>query len=164
MAFLPHTMTVDAKAGPGRRDGRRQPAAGQPDGEAGYTILEVLVVITIIGLLIGLVAPMALRQLGGARESIAQESITRIGTVLDLYNLDVGSYPTTQQGLQALVTEPKDVKNWRGPYLKGDGVPKDPWGEEFLYKRPSKRSGREYDLCSYGPNGTGTPENEQICN
>lgn len=164
MAFLPHTKTVDAEAGTDRRNERQRPADGRTDDEAGYTILEVLVVITIIGLLIGLVAPMALRQLGGARESIAQESIVRIGTVLDLYNLDVGSYPTTQQGLQALVTEPKDVKNWRGPYLKGDGVPKDPWGEEFVYKRPSQRSGREYDLCSYGPNGTGTPENEQICN
>jgi len=164
MAFLPHTKMVIATSTNKRRDGWRRSAAGRPDGEAGYTILEVLVVITIIGLLIGLVAPMALRQLGGARDSIAKESIARIGTVLDLYNLDVGSYPTTQQGLLALVTEPKDVRNWRGPYLKGDAVPKDPWGEDFVYKRPSKRNGREYDLCSYGPNGTDTPESEQICN
>src|SRR5215211_2493651 len=74
--------------------------------DGGFTILEVLVVITIIGLLIGLVAPAALRQLGGARNSVAKQSIERLGMVLDLYNLDMGSYPTTEQGLEALIKKP----------------------------------------------------------
>lgn len=133
------------------------------DREAGYTILEVLVVITIIGLLIGLVAPAALRQLGGARLSVAKQSIERLSTVLDLYNLDVGSYPTTEQGLAALVTKPNGVKNWNGPYLKGDGVPADPWGRPYVYRKPSERPGHDYDLCSNGPNGDAA-KGEGICN
>ncbi|MFC3228230.1 type II secretion system major pseudopilin GspG [Marinibaculum pumilum] len=155
MAFWPETIATAAAA---RR--RRAPA----DGEAGYTILEVLVVITIIGLLIGLVAPLVLQQLGGARDSIAKESIQRMGTVLDLYNLDVGSYPSTEQGLQALLTKPQGVQNWNGPYLKGDGVPKDPWGHEFVYTSPTQRPGKPYDLCSYGSDGPGAPASDQICN
>src|SRR5437016_11342431 len=93
---------------------------------AGFTILEILVVLTIIGLLIGLVAPATLRQLSGARLSISKQSIDRLGTVLDLYSLDIGSYPTTQQGLEALVKKPSGAANWNGPYLKGDTVAFDP--------------------------------------
>ena len=80
--------------------------AGHTPGEAGFTLLEILVVIAILGLLIGLVAPAVLRQLGGARTSIARQSIERLGSVLDLYKLDVGSYPSTEQGLQALAARP----------------------------------------------------------
>lgn len=142
------------------RDGRRGPARRS---DAGYTILEVLVVITIIGLLIGLVAPAALRQLGGARQSVAKQSIERLSTVLDLYNLDVGSYPTTQQGLAALASRPAGVTTWNGPYLKGEGVPNDPWGRPYLYRAPSERQGRDYDLCSNGPSGDGS-KNDRVCN
>src|SRR3954447_19342531 len=91
--------------------------------EAGFTLLEILVVITIVGLLIGLVAPAALRQLSGARVSVAKQSIERLSGVLDLYDLDMGSYPTTEQGLAALVKRPGGAENWNGPYLKGDSVP-----------------------------------------
>ncbi len=133
------------------------------DREAGYTILEVLVVITIIGLLIGLVAPAALRQLGGARASVAKQSIERLSTVLDLYNLDIGSYPTSEQGLAALATKPSGVNNWNGPYLKGEGVPNDPWGRPYVYRNPSERPGRDYDLCSNGPSGDGS-KNDKVCN
>src|SRR6476646_9497678 len=104
------------------------------DREAGFTILEILVVITIIGLLIGLVAPAALRQLGGARVSVAKQSIERLSTVLDLYNLDMGSYPTTEQGLAALMKKPAGAANWNGPYMKGDGVPLDPWSRPYIYR------------------------------
>ena len=158
MAFWPELIAAAR--------GAQRPAdrTTQRDGEAGYTILEVLVVITIIGLLIGLVAPMVLQQLGGARESIAKESIQRMGTVLDLYNLDVGRYPTTEQGLQALLTKPSGVQNWNGPYLKGGEEPKDPWGNPFIYRDPSQRQGLPYDLCSYGPDGPGAPADKQICN
>jgi general secretion pathway protein G len=119
-------------------------------GDAGFTLLEILVVIAILGLLIGLVAPAALRQLGGARTSIARQSIQRIGSVLDLYKLDVGSYPNTEQGLGALVAQPAGVSTWNGPYLKGEGVPADPWNHPYSYRAPSTRGGHEYDLCSAG--------------
>jgi general secretion pathway protein G len=123
--------------------------------DAGFTLLEILVVVTIIGLLIGLVAPAALRQLGGARTSIAKQSIERLGLVLDLYNLDMGSYPTTDQGLEALVKKPTAAANWNGPYLKSEAVPLDPWNQPYLYRSPSDRPGRAYDLCSRGGNADG---------
>src|SRR6202046_4449099 len=96
----------------------RKTAPGAPRAArtAGFTLLELLVVIAILGLLIGLVAPAALRQLGGARVSVAHQSIERLGSVLDLYKLDAGVYPTTEQGLQALVERPADVADWNGPY------------------------------------------------
>ena len=99
--------------------------------DAGFTLLELLVVIVILGLLIGLVAPAALRQLGSARASVARQSIERLGSVLDMYKLDVGSYPTTEQGLEALVEQPPDVANWNGPYVKGDKV-LPPAGRRYL--------------------------------
>ncbi len=120
--------------------------------EGGFTLLEILVVIAILGLLIGLVAPAALRQLGGARLSVAKQSIERIGAVLDLYKLDVGSYPSSEQGLRALVAPPTGVAMWNGPYLKGT-EPVDPWNHPYSYRSPSNRSGHDYDLCSNGPGG-----------
>src|ERR1700761_1471446 len=95
--------------------------------EAGFTLLELLVVIAILGLLIGLVAPAVLRQLGNARTSVAHQSIERLGSILDMYKLDVGAYPTTEEGLQALVEKPNGVPNWNGPYLQGDKTPVDAW-------------------------------------
>src|ERR1700712_3297533 len=98
--------------------------------ERGFTLLEILVVIAILGLLIGLVAPAALRQLGGARVSVAKQSVERLGAVLDMYKLDVGSYPTSDQGLRALVEQPASVSTWNGPYVKGN-VPVDPWNRPY---------------------------------
>src|ERR1700712_1525520 len=123
-------------------------------GDSGFTLLELLVVIAILGLLIGLVAPAALRQLGGARVSVAKQSIERIGSVLDMYKLDVGSYPSSDQGLRALVEQPAGVTTWSGPYVKG-AVPVDPWNHPYVYRAPSTRAGRDFDLCSEGPSGTG---------
>jgi general secretion pathway protein G len=128
-------------------DGRRRHA------ERGFTLLELLVVLAILGLLIGLVAPAALRQLASAKEKITHQSIERLASVLDIYKLDTGGYPTTEQGLQALITRPSGVQNWSGPYLKGDAVPEDPWGHPFVYRMPSNRPGHDYDLYSLGPSG-----------
>ncbi|WP_408902038.1 type II secretion system major pseudopilin GspG [Roseicella sp. DB1501] len=121
-------------------------------GQAGFTLLEILVVVAILGLLVGLVAPAAMRQLGGAKTSLAKQSIQRLGGVLDLYRLDMGDYPTTEQGLQALVTRPAGATVWNGPYLKADQGPlADPWNHPYLYRYPASRPGRDYDLCSRGP-------------
>jgi general secretion pathway protein G len=134
--------------------------------EDGFTLLELLVVIVILGLLIGLVAPAVLRQLGHAKDSVARQSIERIGSVLDLYKLDAGTYPSTEDGLQALITKPDDDSNWAGPYLKGSNLPLDPWGHQYLYQQPSTRPGLDYDLCSLGsadkPGQPGDPG--LICN
>ena len=130
-----------------------RPIADTANEERGFTLLELLVVLAILGLLIGLVAPAALRQLGSAKEKIAHQSIERLAGVLDIYKLDIGSYPTTEQGLQSLITQPSGVARWSGPYVKGEKVPQDPWGHPFLYRSPSQRPGHEYDLYSLGPPG-----------
>jgi general secretion pathway protein G len=127
----------------------------------GFTLLELLVVIAILGLLIGLVAPAALRQLGSARTSVAKQSIERISSVLDLFKLDIGGYPTTDQGLRSLVERPSDAPNWNGPYVKGN-VPVDPWNHAYVYRNPSARAAHEFELCSEGPSGTGG--DQEICN
>ncbi len=131
--------------------------------QAGFTLLEILVVIAILGLLIGLVAPAALRQLGSAKTSLAKQSIERLSSVLDLYSLDVGGYPTTEQGLQALIVRPAGVAAWSGPYLKDGKVPLDPWNHPYVYASPSQRPGHAYDLCSTGPSGDATKDTG-ICN
>lgn len=131
--------------------------------ESGFTLLEILVVIAILGLLISLVAPAVLRQLGGARVSVAHQSIERIASILDLYKLDVGTYPSSENGLQALNTRPSAAAGWNGPYLKGDGQPLDPWNHPYLYRNPTTRPGHEYDLCSHGPNNSEDPSS-LICN
>ena len=138
-----------------------EPADARRPAEHGFTLIELLVVIAILGLLISLVAPAVLRQLGGAKISIAHQSIERMGSILDTYKLDVGNYPTTEDGLQALVTRPGEADAWNGPYVKG-GVPVAPWNHAYVYRNPSAREGHDYDLCSPGP-ANGGPQSE-ICN
>ncbi len=134
--------------------------------DAGFTLLELLVVIAILGLLTALVGPKLFNILGGAKKSLATQQIENIGGALDLYKLDVGSYPTGDQGLTALVTKPNDVENWNGPYTKSSTPPMDPWNHPWTYHSPSTRQAHDYDLCTAGPAGgtaePGTPE--AICN
>ncbi len=143
--------------------GRPQHPDAASASDAGFTLLEILVVVAILGLLIGLVAPAALRQLGGARTSVARQSIERLASVLDLYKLDLGSYPTTEQGLQALAVQPAGAQGWTGPYLKGAASPADPWNRPYLYRSPSTRGGHDYDLCSRGPDAQ-AGDSSLICN
>lgn len=132
------------------------PPAESDPRQQGFTLLELLVVVVILGLLIGLVGPALLHQLGSAKEKIAHQSIERLATVLDIYKLDVGAYPTTEQGLAALLKRPTGVAHWNGPYLNGTKPPEDPWGHPFVYRNPSERAGHEYDLYSQGPSGSST--------
>ena len=142
---------------------RTAPTAPDRRKNAGFTLLELLVVIAILGLLIGLVAPAALRQLGGARVSVARQTIERLASVLDIYQLDTGDYPSADQGIEALVIQPGSVSGWNGPYLQAEGVPRDPWNRPWIYRNPSTRSNHRYDLCSAGPDAATTPD-RMICN
>ncbi len=141
----------------------RNDAAAGARREEGFTLLELLVVIAILAMLIGLVAPAALRQLGGARVSVARQSIERLAGVLDLYKLDMGGYPTSEQGLQALLVRPSGAATWNGPYVNGANVPVDPWNRAYVYRSPASRTGHEYDLCSHGPDAQGN-DSSLICN
>jgi len=122
----------------------------------GFTLLELLVVIVIIGMLAGLVAPRYFDQVSKSNAKIAKAQIDSLEKALDAYRLDVGSYPTTEQGLEALNTRPQNLEKWAGPYLK-KAVPPDPWGASYIYKSPGDHG--EYDLMSLGkdgqPGGTG---------
>ena len=114
----------------------------------GFTLIELLVVLVILGLLGGLVGPKVLKYLGGAKADTAELQIVEYGTGLDLFHLEVGRYPTTDEGLTALVVEPTGVQNWQGPYFKKNKVPADPWGNSYHYRAPGEHG--EYDLYSLG--------------
>jgi len=136
---------------------RRVKLRERPDREGGYTLLELLVVLAIIALLVGFVAPKMIGYLGKAKSDAAKVQLHNVATALDLYRLDVGEYPAEPQGLRALLQNPGGIKGWSGPYLqKATGI-LDPWGEPFVYKRPGEHG--EYDLLSYGadkqPGGDG---------
>ena len=122
----------------------------------GFTLLELLVVIVIIGLLAGLVAPKYFDQVGKSNTKIAGAQIASLEKALDQYRLDVGAYPTTELGLTALYEKPAGVDRWQGPYLKKPAPP-DPWGRAYVYKAPGDHD--DYDLSSLGsdgqPGGTG---------
>lgn len=121
------------------------------DGEAGFTLVEMLVVITIIAMIMALVAPRVLNYLSESKLKAAKIQIESLGSALDLYYLDVGHYPTTSDGLAALVQRPEDASTWNGPYLKGGVVPNDPWGDAYVYRSPGEHG--PYDIVSYGPDG-----------
>lgn len=129
----------------------------------GFTLLELLVVMVIIGLLASYVGPRYFRQVGKSEVKTAMAQIDALGKALDQYRLDTGRFPTTEQGLAALVTQPANEPRWDGPYLK-KGVPPDPWGHPYIYKEPGSHS--DYDLLSYGNDGQpgGTGEAADIVN
>jgi len=124
---------------------------------AGFTLLELLVVMVIIGLLASIIAPQYFGQIGKSNVKVARAQVEALGQALDQYRLDVGRYPTTEQGLAALRVGPTDVPKWRGPYLKRD-VPLDPWGLAYQYKAPGQHG--DYDLLSLGSDGQPGGEGE----
>lgn len=119
-------------------------------GVQGFTLLELLVVMVIIGLLAGFVGPRYFAQIGKSEIKVARAQIDALEKSLDQFRLDTGHYPTMEEGLEALVTRPASEAKWDGPYLKKN-VPQDPWGNPYVYRIPGEHS--EYDLLSYGKDG-----------
>lgn len=116
----------------------------------GFTLLELLVVIVIIGLLAAYVGPKYFAQLGKSEVTVAKAQIGSFEKALDTFRLDVGRYPTTEEGLNALLTKPPTAVKWNGPYLQKQ-VPQDPWNHPYVYRSPGSKG--EYDLLSYGRDG-----------
>lgn len=119
--------------------------------QAGFTLVEMLVVLAIIGSVVGLVGPRVLNYLSESKIKTAQIQMENLASALDLFYLDTGRYPSTEEGLLALAQKPTGVSSWSGPYLKGAGVPKDPWGHPYLYHAPGQDG--PYDIGSLGPEG-----------
>jgi general secretion pathway protein G len=134
---------------------------GPVRAQRGFTLIEIIVVVAIVGLLLALVGPKVFSSLGKGKQAAAKAQIELLGQTLDAFRLDVGRYPTTQEGLSALITNP-GIPNWDGPYLKKSEIPGDPWKKPYIYQCPGTHS--EYDLYSYGLDGTpgGEGENKDI--
>lgn len=131
----------------------------------GFTLLELLVVLVIIGLLAGIVGPRLFKNVGKSEITTARAQIDALGKALDQYRLDVGRYPATQEGLAALTVKPAGEAHWNGPYLK-KAAPLDPWAMPYQYKFPGEHNADDYDLSSFGPDKTpgGDRENADIGN
>jgi general secretion pathway protein G len=137
-----HTAHLSSRRGLGRR----------PRGEGAFTLVELLLVLVILGILAALVLPKFSGRTEQARVTAAQTQISIFGTALDSFEVDTGSYPRGQDGLQQLVTQPADVSGWRGPYFSSD-IPMDPWGHPYVYEYPGRVNVNGYDLTSAGPDG-----------
>lgn len=125
--------------------------------QRGFTLMELLVVLAILGLLMSLVGPRVLNQLGGAKVKTAAIQIKDLEQALEMYKLDVGRFPSSSEGLGALVSKPGSALGWNGPYLKSN-VPPDPWNRAYMYKYPGERG--ELDIYTYGQNGAPGGEGE----
>lgn len=119
--------------------------------ERGFTLIELLVVLAILGLLAAIATPQVLKYLASAKVSAAHTQVESLSSALDLFKLDVGRYPTTQEGLDALVAVPAGVTSWNGPYIKKKTGLVDPWGHPYSYRSPGEHG--EFDLSSHGPEG-----------
>lgn len=129
----------------------------------GFTLIELLVVLVILTLLAGLVGPRVMSLLGGAKSKTAALQITDLEKSFEIFKLDVGRYPTTDEGLNALVAKPATASGWNGPYLKG-GLPNDPWGKPYIYKSPAENGA--FEILTLGADGVpgGDGENADIRN
>ena len=132
--------------------------------EAGFTLIELLVVLAILGLLAAIVAPQVLKYLGSSRTQTSKVQIQNVASALELFRLDVGRYPTEQEGLAALVTAPAAAQNWNGPYLRRADALRDPWGQPYHYTVPGKHG--EVDVYSLGSDNAegGTGEAQDVGN
>ena len=121
----------------------------EPSSQSGFTLVELLVVLAILGLLVAVATPQVLKYLGKAKNDTARIEMKAMATSLDLFLLDVGRYPTQQEGLPALVANPGGLQSWHGPYLKATVVPNDPWGRPYQYRFPGQ-NGEDYALWTLG--------------
>ncbi len=134
-----------------RARGQSRLCGEQLDSQAGFTLVEMLVVITIIGLIMGLIGPRVLNYLSESKVKAARIQLQSFVTALDLFYLDAGRYPSSAEGLAALVKQTPGLAAWNGPYLKGGNVPNDPWNHAYIYRSPGQRG--PYDIVSYGSDG-----------
>jgi general secretion pathway protein G len=118
----------------------------------GFTLIELLLVLVILAVLAAVVVPKFTGRSEQARKAAARTDIAMLETALDAFEVDAGRYPTTEEGLAALVTPPASIKAWHGPYIKR-GVPNDPWGNPYVYRFPGQNNATGYDLASFGPDG-----------
>jgi general secretion pathway protein G len=125
---------------------------------SGFTLLELLVVLVILGLLAGVIGPQVMKHVGTSKSKTATVQIEELGTALEMYRLEVGSYPTTAQGLAVLVQRPAGVEQWNGPYLRKPVVPKDPWGRDYRYRHPGEHG--TFDIYSLGADNADGGEGE----
>ena len=132
--------------------------------QRGFTLLELLVVLVILGLLAAVAGPQVMKHVGGAKSSTAKLQIEEFGAALDMFKLEVGRYPNTQEGLQALSEAPSGATNWNGPYLKKKTVPKDPWGNDYHFESPGQHGA--FDIFSYGADNRegGEGEDKDVVN
>ena len=141
---------------------RLLPPGADRTGEAGLTLIEIMVVVLVLGILAALVVPNVFSHVSTARRESARTQMEMLNAALDAYRLHNGGYPTTEQGLEALRDRPETPpvpENWRGPYLRKD-VPRDPWGNAYVYRSPATESEWGYDLLSYGKDGEPGGEGE----
>lgn len=118
----------------------------------GFTLIELLLVMVILSVLAAVVVPKFTRRSEQARIVAAQTSIANLEVALEAFEIDTGRYPSTEEGLRALINEPPMISSWRGPYIRR-GLPSDPWGNPYIYKSPGDNNPNSYDLYSYGPDG-----------
>ena len=128
----------------------------------GFTLIELLIVMVIIGLLAAFVVPKLIGRVGESKITAAKAQIELISTAIDVYKLDTVKYPSQDTGLQSLNTKPVDVQNWKGPYMKKEKIPKDPWSADYIYTYPGAHG--DYDIVSYGADGSegGSGDNKDL--